>query len=113
MVQTLHLEPTTTAAQLLLLCRCILCFWYTELFTLALKFGGEHALVTPQTVLSVIEVFLPVGGWEMLTDPAVCCAEAAVRVSEPQRLPAACPPPAVWEGPLSRHNQIPPRELQV
>lgn len=39
---------------------------------------------------------------------SVCCAEAAVRVSKPQSLPAACPPPAVWEGPLSWHYQIPP-----
>lgn len=49
----------------------------------------------------------------MLTLPGVSCAEDAVGVSEQQRLPSACQPPAVWEGPLPWHYQIPPCGLQV
>lgn len=64
--------------------------------------------------LHLIYIVLTVGlSHPTLTVSDVCCTEAAVRVSEPQRLPAACQPPAIWEGPLPWHYQIPPCPLQV
>lgn len=78
--------------------------------------GTAHSLpfvsqLVPHSSLHLISIVLTVDSNIEILHSA--CAEAAVGVSEPQRLPAARQPPAVWEGPLSRHYQIPPCGLQV
>lgn len=75
-----------------------------------------HLSLTNDVLWLFDSSFHPVGVAGFVFDPFFffCAgAEAAVGVSEPKRLPAACQPPAFWAGPLSGNNQIPPCGLQM